>query len=124
MRSSFDCKVGCVDRLDGHSLCFSVQIRGIELGCIDCVLSIEANPLPDFPVAVVAVQVEVPLWMVFCLALHDHPVRPDLSVLREGGLAVSPSTVLEAHVLPDGHASVHGRLLSALGTYPKILGKY
>lgn len=67
MRSRFDCEVGCVDRLDGHSFCFCVQISCVELGCIDGVLRVEADPLPDFPAAVVAVQVEVSLKIVLCL---------------------------------------------------------
>jgi hypothetical protein len=83
-----------------------------------------ADLSPNLSSVVVTMDVEVPLRMMFRVALDDHPIRSDLSVLREGGLAVSPASGLEADVFPNGHASVHGRILSALGTYPEILGKY
>ena len=69
-------------------------------------------------------DVEVPLRMMFLLALDDHLVGFDFSILSSGGFAVSPASGLEADVFPHGHASVHGRILSALGTYPEILGEY
>ncbi len=48
--------------------------------------------------------------MALVLAFHDHPISLDFSILCYGGFAVSPSSVLEPDVLPDGHASVHGRI--------------
>jgi len=89
----------------------------------DRLLRIWSNSLPDFLIALVAVKVEVPFWMVLFLATHDHPIGFNFSVSSNGGFAITP-LLTDANVLPDGHASVHGRILCALGTYPGVLGEY
>jgi hypothetical protein len=68
-------------------------------------------------------ELEVALRVVFLFALDNHPLGFDFSVFSNNGFAVAP-LLADTDVLPDGHASVHGRILSALGTYPGILGEY
>jgi NAD(P)-dependent dehydrogenase (short-subunit alcohol dehydrogenase family) len=63
------------------------------------------------------------VWMMLFFTTHDHPIRFDFSVFSDSGLA-APPLLTDTHVFPDGHAAVHGRILSALETYPGILGEY
>jgi hypothetical protein len=48
---------------------------------------------------------------------------PDSKTAEGRRLAVAP-LLSDTDVLPDGHTSIHGRILSALGTYPGVLGEY
>lgn len=63
-------------------------------------------------------EVEVALWVMFFLTLNNHPIGLYLSIFSNGGLAVAP-VLADTDVLPDGHASVHGRILSALERIPE-----
>jgi hypothetical protein len=68
-------------------------------------------------------EVKVALGVMFFPAFNDHPIRLKFSVLSNGGFAITP-LLANTDILPDGHASVHGRILFALGTYPGTLGEY
>jgi hypothetical protein len=68
-------------------------------------------------------EVEVALRVVLLFAFDNYPIGLDFSVFSNRGFAIAP-LLADTDVLPDGHASVHGRVLSALGTYPEILGEY
>jgi hypothetical protein len=123
MRSRFDRKNRCIYWLNRYAFGSRSQVRRFEIGRINRLLGIGPNPLPDFLIAIVAVKIEVPFWMVLFLATHDYPIGFDFSVFSNGRFAVA-SLLSDTDVLPDGHASVHGRILSALGTYPGVLGEY
>ena len=68
-------------------------------------------------------EVEVAFLVVFFFAFDNHPIGFDFSVFSHIRFAVAP-LLADTDVLPDGHASVHGRILSALATYPGLLGEY
>jgi len=68
-------------------------------------------------------DVKVPLGVMFFFATHNHPIWLNFSIFSDGGFAVAP-LLADTNILPDRYAPVHGRILSALETYPGILGEY
>jgi hypothetical protein len=60
--------------------------------------------------------------IVLVLAAHDHPIEFDFPVVS-GRFSVAP-LLADTNVLPDGHALVHRRILSARETDPEIPGKW
>ena len=60
-------------------------------------------------------EVEVALRVVFFVAFDNYPMGFDFSVFSNSRFAVAP-LLADTDVLPGGHESVYGRILSALGT--------
>ena len=80
-------------------------------------LRIGPDPLPDFLIAIVAVKIEVPFWMVLLLATHDHPIGFDFPVFSNGRFAVAPDSV-SGGSFTHAQANARNRTSSNAGDVP------
>src|SRR5512133_3674976 len=122
MGSCFYRKNRHIDLLDRYALRSRDQICGFKVGGIHRLLGTGSDLSPDLSIVLITMEVEVALGVMFFPAF-DNQLGFIFPFLPTHGLPIAP-LLANTDILPHGHAPVHGRILSALETYPGILGKY